>query len=61
MIEVQKDVALHEIVARLRSEWAVGISRSVLNRWLRQHGWTFKKNPHALEQKRADVLKRRQE
>lgn len=45
MIEAQKDITLHEMMARLESERAVGIGRSMLSRWLRQHGWTFKKRP----------------
>ncbi|WP_228125687.1 IS630 family transposase [Gluconobacter cadivus] len=62
MIEAQKDITLHEMIARLESERAVGIGRSMLSRWLRQQGWTFKKKTaHALEQEREDVLKRRQD
>jgi len=45
MIEAQKDITLHEMIARLESERAVGIGRSMLSRWLRQQGWTFKKRP----------------
>ncbi|WP_264802278.1 COG3415 family protein [Acetobacter indonesiensis] len=41
MIEVQKDITLHEMMARLKSERAVGIGRSMLSRWLGQYGWTF--------------------
>lgn len=44
MIEAQKDITLNEMMARLKSERAVGIGRSMLSRWLRQHGWTFKKD-----------------
>lgn len=43
-LEAQKDITLHEMMARLESERAVGIGRSMLSRWLRQHGWTFKKD-----------------
>ncbi|GCE78998.1 transposase [Komagataeibacter oboediens] len=35
-----------ERVARLKDEQPVGINRSMLNRWLRQREWTFKKRPH---------------
>lgn len=45
IIETQKDITLHEMMARLESERAVGIGRSMLSHWLRQHGWTFKKRP----------------
>jgi len=45
MIEAQKDITLHEMIARLESERAVRIGRSMLSRWLRQQGWTFKKRP----------------
>lgn len=44
IIETQKDITLHEMMARLESERAVGIGRSMLSRWLRQHGWTFKQD-----------------
>jgi transposase len=33
------------MAARLREELAVEIGRSMLSRWLRQCGWTFKKRP----------------
>lgn len=46
MIEAQKDITLNEMVARLKDEQSVGIGRSMLSRWLRQHRWTFKKRPH---------------
>jgi len=45
MIEAQKDITLHEMMARLESERAVEIGRSMLSRWLRQDGWAFKKRP----------------
>ena len=35
-----------ERAARLKDEQSVGIGRSMLSRWLRQRGWTFKKRPH---------------
>ena len=38
------------------------MGRSALDVWLRKRGWTFKKKTaHALEQERADLLKRRHE
>ena len=46
MIEAQKDITLNEMIARLQGEQSVGIGRSMLSRWLRQHGWAFKKRPH---------------
>ena len=46
MIEAQKDITLNEMVVRLKDEQSVGIGRSMLSRWLRQRGWTFKKRPH---------------
>ena len=45
MIETQKDITLNEMMARLQGERDIGIGRSMLSRWLRQHGWTFKKRP----------------
>ncbi len=45
MIEMQKDITLNEMLARLQSECGIEIGRSMLSRWLRQHGWTFKKRP----------------
>lgn len=44
MIEVLKDITLNEMLARLQSECGIEIGRSMLNRWLRQHGRTFKKD-----------------
>lgn len=46
MIETAKDITLNEMVARLRDEVAVVISRSGLSVWLRGRGFTFKKSPH---------------
>ena len=46
MIEGQKDITLNEMVARLRDEADIVISRSGLNVWLRGRGFTFKKRPH---------------
>jgi len=45
MIEATKDITLNEMVARLRDEVDVVISRSGLSVWLRGRGWTFKKSP----------------
>ncbi|RFD18762.1 hypothetical protein DY926_14850 [Komagataeibacter melaceti] len=44
MIEAQKDITLNEMVAGLKDEQSVGIGRSMLSRWLRQHRWTFKED-----------------
>ena len=46
MIKEQKDITLNEMVARLRAEAGVVISRSGLSMWLRGRGWTYKKRPH---------------
>lgn len=46
MIETTKDITLNDMVARLRDDAGVVISRSGLSVWLRGHGWTFKKSPH---------------
>ena len=46
LIEEQKDITLNEMVARLRDQRDVVISRSGLNVWLRKRGFTFKKRPH---------------
>ncbi|PDT19195.1 helix-turn-helix domain-containing protein, partial [Rhizobium hidalgonense] len=59
LIDERRDVTLGEMVERLSVERQVKISRSALGAWLRGRGWTFKKDPHALEQDRPDVLKRR--
>ena len=45
MIEARKDIALNEMVIRLRDEVGVVISRSGLSVWLRGRGWMFKKSP----------------
>lgn len=44
-IKARRDITLLEMAARLREEHAVDIGRSMLSRWLRQRGWTFKKRP----------------
>ena len=46
MIDTTKDITLNEMVARLREDVDVVISRSGLSVWLRGRGWTFKKRPH---------------
>jgi transposase len=46
MIEAQKDVTLDEMVVRLADERDVGIGRSMLSKWLRSRGFTYKKRPH---------------
>ena len=46
MIEAQKDITLNEMVAHLRDELDIIISRSGLNVWLRARGFTYKKSPH---------------
>jgi len=43
MIETTKDITLNEMVARLREDLGVVISRSGLSVWLRGRGWAFKK------------------
>ncbi|MBB6487036.1 putative transposase [Rhizobium lusitanum] len=58
LVEGRKDVTLNEMVERLSVERQVRISQSALGAWLRGHGWSFRKSPHALEQDRSDVLKR---
>ena len=45
LIEVDKDVSLNEMVATLKADRAVDISRSALSAWLRGRGWRFKKSP----------------
>ena len=46
MIEDQKDITLDEMVVRLAGERDVGIGRSMLSKWLRSRGFTYKKRPH---------------
>lgn len=41
-----KDITLDEMVERLSVERSAGISRSALNAWLGERGWTFKKSAH---------------
>jgi len=45
LIEANKDVSLNEMVAKLKADRAVDISRSALSAWLRGRGWRFKKSP----------------
>lgn len=45
LIEANKDVSLNEMVAHLKADRAVDISRSALSAWLRGRGWRFKKSP----------------
>lgn len=45
MIEAQRDITLDEMVIRLADERDVGIGRSMLSKWLRSHGFTYKKRP----------------
>lgn len=49
MIETTKDITLNEMVARLREDLGVVISRSGLSIWLRGRGWTFKNFPQSLQ------------
>ena len=44
MIEAQNDITLHEMMARLESERAVGIGRSMLSRWQRDTDGHSKKD-----------------
>lgn len=46
MIEEKKDITLDEMVVRLAGECDVGIGRSMLSKWLRSRGFTYKKRPH---------------
>lgn len=46
MIEDHKDITLDEMVVRLADERDVGIGRSMLSKWLRSRGFTYKKRPH---------------
>lgn len=45
MIEDRKDITLDEMVARLGGERGVKIGRSMLSKWLRSRGFTYKKSP----------------
>ena len=45
LIAANKDVSLNEMVAQLKADQAVDISRSALSAWLRGRGWRFKKSP----------------
>lgn len=46
MIEDQKDITLDEMVVRLADGRDVAIGRSMLSKWLRSRGYTYKKRPH---------------
>jgi transposase len=46
MIGEKKDITLDEMVVRLADERDVGIGRSMLSKWLRSRGFTYKKRPH---------------
>ena len=46
MIEDHKDITLDEMVVRLADERDVDIGRSMLSKWLRSRGFTYKKRPH---------------
>ena len=46
MIEDQKDITLDEMVIRLANERDVKIGRSMVSKWLRSRGFTYKKRPH---------------
>lgn len=46
MIEDQKDITLDEMVVRLADERDVDIGRSMVSKWLRSRGFTYKKRPH---------------
>lgn len=45
MIEDHRDTTLDEMVVRLAVERDVGIGRSMLSKWLRSRGFTYKKRP----------------
>lgn len=55
MIEDQKDITLDEMVVRLADERDVDIGRSMLSKWLRSRGFTYKKRPHMHWSKSARV------
>lgn len=46
MIEEKKDITLDEMVVRLSDECDVNIGRSMVSKWLRARGFTYKKRPH---------------
>ena len=46
LIEEQKDITLDEMVVRLAEGCDTKIGRSMLSKWLRSRGFTYKKRPH---------------
>jgi transposase len=46
LIEERKDITLDQMVVCLADERDVKIGRSMLNKWLRSRGFTYKKRPH---------------
>lgn len=46
LIEEKKDITLDEMVVRLATEREMTIGRSMLSKWLRSRGFTYKKRPH---------------
>lgn len=46
MIDGKKDITLNEMVVRLVDECGVMIGRSMVSKWLRSRGFTYKKRPH---------------
>lgn len=56
MIEDQKDITLDEMVVRLADGRDVAIGRSMLSKWLRSRGYTYKKRPHMHWSKSARAL-----
>lgn len=45
MMEEKKDITLDEMVVRLAGERGLKIGRSMLSKWLRSRGFTYKKRP----------------
>lgn len=46
LIEDKKDITLDEMVVRLAEDRDMKIGRSMLSKWLRSRGFTYKKRPH---------------
>jgi len=46
LIEDRKDITLDEMVVRLAEDHDMKIGRSMLSKWLRSRGFTYKKRPH---------------
>jgi transposase len=61
LIEQAPDLTLSELLERLTADRGVKASRSTLWSFLDRCGLTFKKNAHAAEQNRPDILKRRED